>query len=133
MSHHIQCYIWKSELAFLLYIYSTDNFFTISVYGLSYPVYFRLVSAEMVESFTHIFIDEAGHATEPETVIPLTGLIRAAVRSGVQIEQAGDPKQLGPVIRSPIAHQLGELSTFVAIERISKVQNGKSQDILRIY
>ena len=100
---------------------------------MSYPVYFRLVSAEMVESFTHIFIDEAGHATDPETVIPLTGLIRDAVRSGVQIVLAGDPKQLGPVIRSPIAHQLGELSTFVAIERISKVQNGKSQDILHIY
>ena len=94
------------------------------MYGLSYPVYFRLVSAEMVESFTHIFIDEAGHATEPETVIPLTGLIRDAVRSGVQIVLAGDPKQLGPVIRSPIADQLGELSTLLPSKGFQRFKMG---------
>ena len=80
----------------------------------------------MVESFTHIFIDEAGHATEPETVIPLTGLIRDAVRSGIQVVLAGDPKQLGPVIRSPIAHQLGEL-LICCHSNIFKVLDRKTQ------
>ena len=61
----------------------------------------------MRDHFTHIFIDEAGHATEPETVIPLSGLIGDQV---TQVVLAGDPKQLGPVIRSPLASKLGTSS-----------------------
>lgn len=57
--------------------------------------------------FTHIFIDESGHATEPETVIPLSGLVDG--KTTVQVVFAGDPKQLGPVIRSPLAQALGRL------------------------
>jgi len=86
--------------------------------------YFRLVSADMVNHFTHIFIDEAGHATEPETVIPLSGLISSA-RSNVQIVLAGDPKQLGPVVRSPLATPLGMLVGTVCqhIYRICLILN----------
>ncbi|XP_067934400.1 putative helicase mov-10-B.1 [Watersipora subatra] len=66
----------------------------------------RLVSANMRNHFTHIFIDEAGHATEPETVIPLSGLVGGS--SVVQVVLAGDPKQLGPVVRSSAASELGK-------------------------
>ena len=53
-----------------------------------------------------MFIDEAGHATEPETLIPLAGILKTVHRGG-QIVMAGDPKQLGPVLRSPIAIKHG--------------------------
>ncbi|XP_053277315.1 putative helicase mov-10-B.2 isoform X1 [Pleuronectes platessa] len=56
--------------------------------------------------FTHVFVDEAGHAVETECLIPLAGLLRA--HTG-QVVLAGDPKQLGPILRSPLAlkHGLG--------------------------
>ena len=43
--------------------------------------------------FTHVFVDEAGHAVEPELLIPLM-----AAR-GAQVVLSGDPKQLGPIVR----------------------------------
>lgn len=45
-----------------------------------------------------MFIDEAGQAQEPETLIPLSGLLSLSKTS--QVVLVGDPKQLGPVIRS---------------------------------
>lgn len=53
--------------------------------------------------FTHIFIDEAGHATEPEAFIGIKRLADPATN----IILGGDPKQLGPIIRSPVARELG--------------------------
>jgi helicase MOV-10 len=53
--------------------------------------------------FTHIFIDEAGQATEPETFLS----IKLLADSNTNVVLSGDPKQLGPVIRSGIARELG--------------------------
>ncbi|KAF8644637.1 hypothetical protein AX16_008364 [Volvariella volvacea WC 439] len=53
--------------------------------------------------FTHIFIDEAGQATEPETMVA----IRTMADENTRIILAGDPKQLGPIVYSPIAKKLG--------------------------
>ncbi|XP_043967053.1 putative helicase mov-10-B.1 [Gambusia affinis] len=50
--------------------------------------------------FTHIFVDEAGHAVETECLVPLAGLLDT--KTG-QLVLAGDPKQLGPILRSPFA------------------------------
>lgn len=47
--------------------------------------------------FSAVFIDEAGHATEPETVSCFSTL---ASGNSTHIVLAGDPMQLGPVIRS---------------------------------
>ena len=53
--------------------------------------------------FTHIFVDEAGQATEPETFVS----IKMLADSKTNIILSGDPKQLGPVIRSGISKELG--------------------------
>ncbi|KAG5282698.1 hypothetical protein AALO_G00058890, partial [Alosa alosa] len=76
----------------------------------------RLVSGGLHKGhFSHIFIDEAGHAPEPEVMIPVAGLLDP--KSG-QLVLAGDPKQLGPILRSPIAKKHGlELSL---LERLMK-------------
>lgn len=73
-----------------------------------------LISASMVFGigmprghFSHIFIDEAGQATEPEAFVS----IKTMSDSSTNIVLSGDPKQLGPIIRSGIASKLGlELS-----------------------
>ncbi|XP_044207549.1 putative helicase mov-10-B.1 isoform X1 [Thunnus albacares] len=65
----------------------------------------RLVTGNIPTGhFTHVFVDEAGHAVEPECLIPLAGLLHA--ESG-QVVLAGDPKQLGPILRSPFALKYG--------------------------
>ncbi len=59
--------------------------------------------------FTHIFIDEAGQATEPEAMIS----IKTLADSNTNIILAGDPKQLGPIIRSPVARELGLQKSYL--------------------
>jgi len=80
-----------------------------------------LVSAQLGKShFTHIFIDEAGHAVEPECVIPIADLLNPSLG---QLVLAGDPKQLGPVLRSPIAqkHGLGKIDIYYLIQKLKNV------------
>ncbi|XP_048877491.1 putative helicase mov-10-B.1 isoform X2 [Brienomyrus brachyistius] len=65
----------------------------------------RLVSGGVPTGhFTHIFVDEAGHAMEPECLIAIAGLLQPGTG---QLVLAGDPKQLGPVLQSPLAIQYG--------------------------
>ncbi|XP_040346432.1 RNA helicase Mov10l1 isoform X3 [Herpailurus yagouaroundi] len=70
---------------------------TCSSAGLFYQIGVR------VGHFTHVFVDEAGQASEPECLIPL-GLVSDA---NGQIVLAGDPMQLGPVIKSRLAMAYG--------------------------
>ncbi|NWR31582.1 SDE3 helicase, partial [Tachuris rubrigastra] len=100
----------------------------------------RLVSANFPPGFfSHVFIDECGHAVEPESVVAIAGewcpaavwgtSISAWPRvsltelslfpglltpmdektnpTGGQLVLAGDPKQLGPVLTSPLAMEHG--------------------------
>uniref|UniRef100_A0A3P9KB63 RNA helicase n=1 Tax=Oryzias latipes TaxID=8090 RepID=A0A3P9KB63_ORYLA len=65
----------------------------------------RLVSGAIpVGHFTHVFVDEAGHAVETECLVPIAGLFDASL---CQLVLAGDPKQLGPILRSPFALKYG--------------------------
>ncbi|KAA1476103.1 P-loop containing nucleoside triphosphate hydrolase protein [Dentipellis sp. KUC8613] len=59
--------------------------------------------------FSHIFVDEAGHATEPEAMVS----IKTMADSKTNIILSGDPKQLGPIIRSPVARRLGLDKSFI--------------------
>jgi DNA polymerase III delta prime subunit len=72
------------------------------------------------EHFTHVFIDECGQCIEPEGLIPLQAAKKDAI-----VAFAGDPKQLGPVIRSPVAIEYGlEISL---LERFVKESNRSQQ------
>tara|TARA_B110000240_G_scaffold195086_1_gene243930 strand:- start:2840 stop:4555 length:1716 start_codon:yes stop_codon:yes gene_type:complete len=63
------------------------------------------MSAGLLTSrFTHVFVDEAGQATLPETLVPLR-LVDAHTKAVVLF---GDPKQLGPVVHSGNARELRE-------------------------
>ncbi|RVE70580.1 hypothetical protein OJAV_G00065900 [Oryzias javanicus] len=76
----------------------------------------RLVSGAIpVDHFTHVFVDEAGHAVETECLVPLAGLLDP---SFCQLVLAGDPKQLGPILRSPFALRYGMGESL--LERLMK-------------
>lgn len=53
--------------------------------------------------FSHIFVDEAGQATEPEVFVA----IRMMADTATNVVLSGDPKQLGPIVRSGTAAKLG--------------------------
>jgi helicase MOV-10 len=63
----------------------------------------KLFNIGLANHFTHIFMDEAGHAIEPEALASFAKI--AAPDPSVVL--AGDPKQLGPIIRSPLATRFG--------------------------
>ncbi|KAJ8488175.1 hypothetical protein ONZ45_g14054 [Pleurotus djamor] len=59
--------------------------------------------------YRYIFIDEAGHATEPETMVS----IRTLSDKNTNVVLSGDPKQLGPIIRSAIAQEFKLTVSFI--------------------
>lgn len=60
--------------------------------------------------FSHILVDEAGQATEPEIMIPLNFIHS----ENGQVILAGDPMQLGPVIQSKFAAHFGLDESFLS-------------------
>ena len=58
--------------------------------------------------FTHLFVDEAAQATEPETLIPLSVVLDPIPSSRkVEIALVGDPRQLSPQVYSARAAKAG--------------------------
>ncbi|KAI4497922.1 hypothetical protein M0802_007038 [Mischocyttarus mexicanus] len=60
--------------------------------------------------FSHVLIDEAGQATEPEIMIPLS-FIHADYGQAIL---AGDPLQLGPVIQGRLSQHFGLEESFLS-------------------
>lgn len=68
----------------------------------------RFVQANIDQKhFTHIFIDECGSATETQSLIAIAGLCTSDHQINASVVMAGDPKQLGPVIKCSMAIQMG--------------------------
>eukprot|EP00439_Symbiodinium_sp_Y106_P049697 s292_g6.t1 len=65
--------------------------------------------------FTHVFVDEAAQSVEAEALVPITLRTDRAT-----ICLAGDFKQLGPVIRSPVAIDYG-LQTSLMERLVNKI------------
>lgn len=70
--------------------------------------------------FSYVFIDESGHATESETLLPVAGILTSVKNLGTlsgQLVLAGDPQQLGPITQSMIAkkHGFGKSHTHTYI------------------
>ena len=55
------------------------------------------------DAFTHVAVDEAGQATEPEALEAISRLLKPGDKGGHRVVLAGDPKQLGPVLRCALA------------------------------
>ncbi|KAF9622588.1 hypothetical protein IFM89_032487 [Coptis chinensis] len=72
--------------------------------------------------FSHIFLDEAGQASEPETMVPISNLCR---RETVVV-LAGDPMQLGPVIYSKDAETYGLGKSY--LERLFECEFYHNED-----
>ncbi|KAG9001266.1 hypothetical protein FRB93_012193 [Tulasnella sp. JGI-2019a] len=53
--------------------------------------------------FAYIFMDEAGQAMEPEAMVS----IKTISNGNTNVVLSGDPRQLGPIIRSGVARRLG--------------------------
>ncbi|GLI68474.1 hypothetical protein VaNZ11_012900 [Volvox africanus] len=82
----------------------------------------RLVHAGVPGSrFSHILVDEAGHAEEPLLMCALAGL--AGAKCDVRVVMAGDPKQLGPIILSFFAKRYGNLDVSL-MERLLDASDG---------
>jgi helicase MOV-10 len=74
--------------------------------------------------FTHIFVDEAGQASEPECLVPVTNILGNATN----LILSGDPCQLGPIIHSPIAVEFGLGVSFLERLMQSSAYDERDQD-----
>ena len=88
----------------------------------------RLVTAKIPsDHFSHVVLDETGQATEPEAAVALSGLLGSAAN----LVMAGDPKQLGPVIRSVIAGKHG--LNISLLERLMETVKMYGRDVTGHY
>ncbi|XP_058829125.1 putative helicase mov-10-B.1 [Topomyia yanbarensis] len=68
----------------------------------------RLVQSRIrTNHFDYVFIDECGSASEPAALVAIAGLVTSKKKLHASVIVAGDPHQLGPVIRSEIADKMG--------------------------
>jgi helicase MOV-10 len=74
--------------------------------------------------FTHIFVDEAGQASEPECLVP----IASVMGDETNVILSGDPCQLGPIIQSPISTEFGLGVSFLERLMKGKMYDGHEQD-----
>lgn len=107
-----------------------------SVHGLDKMASFRVIITTCLSGcvppgiglprghFTHIFIDEAGQASEPECLVPITSILGGATN----VILSGDPCQLGPIIHSPIAMEFGLECSFLERLMEDRMYDEREQD-----
>lgn len=70
----------------------------------------RLVTIRVpAHHYSYVFVDECGQAIEPEVLIPIAGVLTTDQKTKMtgQLILVGDPKQLGPILRSRLASEMG--------------------------
>ena len=80
----------------------------------------KLPNNGVMDHFTHVFIDEAGHSVEAEALACLVAVTKQDYRNPPAVTLAGDPKQLGPIIRSEICKTFGMGKSL--LERLSEME-----------
>ncbi|KAL3776572.1 hypothetical protein ACHAW5_000336 [Stephanodiscus triporus] len=80
----------------------------------------RLPNLGVLHHFTHVFIDEAGHSVECEAIGCLALTTKQSTSNPPVTVLAGDPKQLGPIIRNDIAKAFGLEKSL--LERLSQLE-----------
>ena len=80
----------------------------------------KLPNNGVLNHFTHVFIDEAGHSIESEAIGCLAQVTKQNAQKPPAVVLAGDPKQLGPIIRSEIAKTFGLDKSL--LERLSEME-----------
>jgi superfamily I DNA and/or RNA helicase len=78
----------------------------------------RLYNNGIQDHFTHVFLDEAGHSIEAEAIACLALVTKHSESDPPVTVLAGDPKQLGPIIRSDIGKKFGLEKSL--LERVSE-------------
>ena len=82
---------------------------------------------QLTSKFSHIMIDEAAQATEPEALCAIT----PNYQPGCQVILAGDHKQLGPIVRSQVLTSLSKIDCSL-MERLMRFQVYKEDPFLSI-
>ncbi|KAE8657845.1 putative RNA helicase SDE3 [Hibiscus syriacus] len=114
-------------------IYKCPPLRALACYGIVISTYMSssLLYAESVSKghFTHIFWDESGQTSEPESMIPLAHLCQKET----VVVLAGDPMQLGPVTYSREADDFGLGKSY--LERLFKLEcfsNGDEKYVTKL-
>ena len=107
-----------------------------SVHGLDKMASFRVIVTTCLSGcvppgiglprghFSHIFVDEAGQASEPECLVPITN----SLGGKTNVILSGDPRQLGPIIQSPISVEFGLGVSFLERLMQTKMYDEHEQD-----
>ncbi|XP_065080288.1 putative helicase MOV-10 [Ochlerotatus camptorhynchus] len=85
-----------------------ENVYQTKVLICSLSICGRLVQSKIRNNhFKYVFIDECGSASEPAALVALAGLVSSKGKLNASVVLAGDPYQLGPVVRSELAMKMG--------------------------
>lgn len=97
------CSLWNQETEGFAAA-GTDEFSRASVVAMTCATAARYACAAdaYAGSFDFVVADEAGHATEPETIAAFAKHLKPAGTLVI----AGDHKQLGPIVQSPFAQEI---------------------------
>ena len=87
---------------------SLENLYAYKVVVATCALAGRLAQAKIsTEHFDYVILDECGSATETTAIIPIAGVCTSLNFVKASVVIAGDPKQLGPVVKSDLAAESG--------------------------